>query len=115
MFCFDKPQHQKYHTTASIPDALPDFLDLNRASELPTTLVGRFEPGRLERLGGIARLDGYASVLLKVIEEPGGGRRIVNGRVQVDLSLTCQRCPGPLDLFRSGRFQTEIGACGGGH
>lgn len=77
-----------------MPGDLPNFLDLNRVGKSPVTLSGRLEFKQLSRLREAVRPEGYATVYLQAADEQG--RKRVNGRIQAELGLTCQRCLGPL-------------------
>lgn len=77
-----------------MPGDLPNFLDLNRVGKSPVTLSGRLEFKQLSRLRELVRPEGYATVSLQATDEQG--RKRVNGRIQAELWLTCQRCLGPV-------------------
>ncbi|MGB9429064.1 MAG: YceD family protein [Gammaproteobacteria bacterium] len=77
--------------------ALPEYLDLTKAGQAPLRLTGQLNLNGLRRLGeAVTDSGGQAHVDLQVFD--AGGRKVVWGRVQADLSLTCQRCFGKLGV-----------------
>lgn len=75
--------------------ALPEYLDLTKAGHAPIRWSGDLELASLQRLSeALADGSSRAHVDLQVFEE--GGRKVIRGKVQAELSLTCQRCFGRL-------------------
>jgi uncharacterized protein len=77
---------------------LPLRLDVPRLADQRVELVGRVPLARLERLAtALAAPGGEAEVVLRFSRD-AIGRALVEGRVQAELPLTCQRCLGRVDL-----------------
>ncbi len=76
---------------------LPEYLDLTRATRQPARLTGQLRLVTLPRLtAAVADSGGVAEIELQVFTD--GGQIIVQGRVQVTLGMTCQRCLGSMRL-----------------
>lgn len=77
---------------------VPDFIDPFRAAEGRHGIAGRIPFTRMARLStAVENRDGAAEVVLNfAVDEQG--IPFVNGRVQSDVVLTCQRCLEPMNL-----------------
>ena len=90
LFSFDNSGRKTYHS-ALMSGALPEYLDLTRATRQPMRLTGQLRLVTLPRLtAAVADSGGAAEIELQVFTD--GGQIIVQGRVQVTLGMTCQRC-----------------------
>jgi DUF177 domain-containing protein len=95
-FPFDKPEGETYHT-APMSGALGEYLDLTRAGHQPVRQAGSVKLAALPRLAAaVADSGGLATAELQV--DSAGGRVRVQGWVQANLVLSCQRCFGKLDF-----------------
>lgn len=76
--------------------ALPLVLDLAQAARQDTRLHGQLAASSMPRLlAALASGDGEASVDLHSRLDPGG-QRVISGRIDARVSLTCQRCLEPM-------------------
>ena len=76
--------------------ALPLVLDLAQAARQDTRVHGQLEISSMPRLLAVlASGDGEASVDLHSKLDPGG-QRIISGRIDARVSLSCQRCLEPM-------------------
>jgi uncharacterized protein len=81
-----------------MPGALPLSLDLLQSARRDVSLAGRLAVAQLSRLTpNLAREQGEAVVELRI--HMGADRRVlVEGRIEADLQLVCQRCMQPMTL-----------------
>ena len=80
-----------------MPTALPQRLDLARLADARAVLDGELPLARLGRLAPLlARADGVVRVHLEFARDLK--REVVQGRVESELILTCQRCFGEVEV-----------------
>src|SRR5690242_2137124 len=95
--CFDTRRPETYHY-ALMPGALPLSLDLLQSARRDVSLAGRLAVADLSRLTpSLATERGEAAVELRI--HLGADRRVlVEGTIEAELQLQCQRCMQPMTL-----------------
>ncbi|HEX5339344.1 MAG TPA: YceD family protein [Gammaproteobacteria bacterium] len=75
---------------------LPEFLDLAHVTRQPLERAGRVRIGAMPRLcAALADTKGEAMLHLQARND-GAGQIVLQGRVQAELTLSCQRCLKPV-------------------
>ena len=95
--CFDTRRPETYHY-ALMPGALPLSLDLLQSARRDVSIAGRLAVADLSRLTpSLATERGEAAVELRI--HLGTDRRVlVEGTIEAELQLQCQRCMQPMTL-----------------
>ena len=101
--CFDTRGPETYHY-ALMPGALPLSLDLLQSARRDISLTGRLAVAKLTRLKpSLAADEGEAAVELRI--HLGADRcALVEGTIEAELQLVCQRCMKPMTFSARARL-----------
>jgi DUF177 domain-containing protein len=84
---------------------LPEFLDLARVTRQPLERAGRIRIDAMPRLSA-ALSDGSGDAQVELLaRDDGSGRIVVQGAVEAELKLICQRCLKPMPQHVSANFR----------
>jgi uncharacterized protein len=85
-------------------EQLPETADFLKQAERRVSLEGDYPLAKLERLSE-ALCDTAGELHARLNFGSTAGFHCLQGTVEADLKLTCQRCMGPMDFRVSGRFR----------
>jgi uncharacterized protein len=91
-----------------MPEALPVELDPFRHASLGSRFTGRYPVRKMPRLASMLTDDEGDVEVELVFGRDERGVAVVNGRVVARLSVTCQRCLGPMPISQEAEIHLGI-------